>query len=104
MRWYHYIAYFFGGVFLANALPHLGNGVSGHAFQSPFASPPGVGLSSSIINVLWGFFNLVVAYLLVCRVGTFNLRKTSHVLVLGAGILIMALNLAHIFGPLHGGL
>jgi hypothetical protein len=104
MRWYHYIAYFFGGVFLANALPHLGNGVSGHAFQSPFASPPGVGLSSSIINVLWGFFNLVVAYLLVCRVGSFNLRKTSHVLVLGAGILIMALNLAHIFGPLHGGL
>lgn len=104
MRWYHYVAYFFGGVFLANALPHLGNGVSGHAFQSPFASPPGVGLSSSIINVLWGFFNLVVAYLLVCRVGTFNLRKTSHVLVLGAGVLIMALNLAHIFGPLHGGL
>jgi len=43
MRWYHYVAYFFGGAFLANALPHLGNGISGHAFQSPFASPPGVG-------------------------------------------------------------
>ena len=42
MRWYHYISYFFGGVFLANALPHLGNGISGHAFQSPFASPPGL--------------------------------------------------------------
>ena len=47
MRWYHYVAYFFGGAFLANALPHFGNGISGHAFQSPFASPPGVGLSSS---------------------------------------------------------
>ncbi len=47
MRWYHYVAYFFGGAFLANALPHLGNGISGHAFQSPFASPPGVGLSSA---------------------------------------------------------
>ena len=46
MRWYHYVAYFFGGAFLANVLPHLGNGISGHAFQSPFASPPGVGLSS----------------------------------------------------------
>jgi hypothetical protein len=103
MRWYHYIAYFFGGVFLANALPHLGNGISGHAFQSPFASPPGVGLSSSTVNVLWGLFNLVVAYLLVCRVGSFNLRKTSHMLVLGAGILIMSLNLAHYFGALHGG-
>jgi hypothetical protein len=103
MRWYHYPAYFFGGAFLANALPHLGNGVSGYAFQSPFASPPGVGLSSSWVNVLWGFFNLVVAYLLVCRVGSFDLRKTQHVLVLGAGILIMSLMLAHTFAPFHGG-
>ena len=77
MRWYHYLAYFFGGAFLANTLPHLGNGISGHAFQSPFASPPGVGLSSSLVNVMWGLFNLVVAYLLVCQVGSFNLRKTS---------------------------
>src|ERR1017187_13847 len=104
MRWYHYLAYFFGGAFLANALPHLGNGISGHAFQSPFASPPGVGLSSSMVNVLWGLFNLAVGYLLVCRVGSFNLRKTQHALVLGAGILIMSLMLAHAFARLHGGL
>ena len=104
MRWYHYVAYFLGGVFLANSLPHFGNGISGHAFQSPFASPPGVGLSSSTINVLWGLFNLVIGYLLICRVGSFNLRKTAHVLALGAGILVMSLNLAHWFGRLHGGL
>ncbi len=104
MRWYHYISYFFGGAFLANALPHLGNGVSGHAFQSPFASPPGVGLSSSVVNVLWGLLNLTLAYLLVCRVGRFDLRKTAHVLALGAGLLVMSLNLAHYFGKLHGGL
>ena len=103
MRWYHYVAYFFGGAFLANSLPHLGNGISGHAFQSPFASPPGVGLSSSIVNVLWGLFNLAVGYLLICRVGSFDLRKTQHVLVLGAGILTMSLMLANTFGPLHGG-
>jgi hypothetical protein len=103
MRWYHYVAYFFGGAFLANTLPHLGNGISGHAFQSPFASPPGVGLSSSIVNVLWGLFNLAVGYLLICRVGSFDLRKTQHVLVLGAGILTMSLMLANTFGPLHGG-
>jgi hypothetical protein len=75
MRWYHYVAYFFGGAFLANTLPHLGNGISGQAFQSPFASPPGVGLSSATVNVLWGLFNLAVAYLLICRVGSFNLRS-----------------------------
>jgi hypothetical protein len=104
MRWYHNLAYFFGGAFLANTLPHLGNGVSGNAFQSPFASPPGVGLSSSTVNVLWGLFNLAVAYLLICRVGDFNLRNTRHVLALGAGVLVMSLTLAHTFGRLHGGL
>jgi hypothetical protein len=104
MRWYHYVAYFFGGAFLANTLPHLGNGVSGNAFQSPFASPPGVGLSSSMVNVLWGLFNLAVAYLLICRVGDFNLRNTRHVLLVGAGMLVMSLMLAHTFGRLHGGL
>ena len=103
MRWRHDLAYFFGGAFLANALPHLDNGMSGRAFQSPFASPSGVGLSSASVNVLWGFFNLAVAYLLVCRVGSFDLRKTRDVLVLGAGALIMGVIAARIFGPLHGG-
>ena len=35
MHWYQYLAYFFGGAFLANTLPHLGNGISGRSFQSP---------------------------------------------------------------------
>ncbi len=104
MRWYHPVAYFFGGAFLANTLPHLGNGVSGNAFQSPFASPPGIGLSSAMVNVLWGSLNLAVAYLLVCRVGSFGLRKTPHVLILGAGFLGMSLMLANSFGRFHGGL
>jgi hypothetical protein len=104
MRWYHYVAYFFGGAFLANAIPHFVNGVSGQSFQSPFASPPGEGLSSSTVNVLWGFFNLVVGYLLVCRVGTFDLRQTRHVLVVGLGVLLMGIMLARSFGRFHGGL
>jgi len=56
MRWNHYISYFFGGAFLANAIPHLVSGVTGHPFQSPFAHPPGQGLSSATVNVLWGAF------------------------------------------------
>jgi hypothetical protein len=103
-RWYHDVAYFFGGAFLANTIPHLVNGISGLPFQSPFASPPGIGLSSSTVNVLWGMFNLAVAYGLVARVGRFDLRQTRHVAALGLGALIMALMLARHFGEFHGGL
>ena len=102
-RWYHFIAWFFGGAFLANMIPHLVNGISGSSFQSPFASPPGEGLSSAMVNVLWGFFNLMVGYVLVVRIGRFDLRQTKHVVILGLGILVMALMLGHHFGKLHGG-
>ena len=103
MHWYDYLSYFFGGAFLANTLPHLINGISGSPFQSPFAKPPGEGLSSSTVNVLCGFFNLAVAYLLICRVGTFSLYNTCHMITLGAGILAMSLMLARAFGRFHGG-
>jgi hypothetical protein len=103
-RWYHLFAYFWGGAFLANTIPHLVNGISGSPFQSPFASPPGQGLSSSTVNVLWGMFNLLVAYVLVARVGRFDLRQTTHVIALGLGLLLMALVLAHGFGRFHGGI
>jgi hypothetical protein len=104
MRWNHYVSYFLGGAFLANAIPHLVSGITGHPFQSPFASPPGQGLSSAVVNVLWGAFNLAIGYLLVCRVGQFELRRTRHVLVTGIGGLLMAVMLALAFGRFYGGL
>jgi hypothetical protein len=103
MNWLHYISYFFGGAFLTNVIPHLVSGVTGRPFQSPFASPPGEGLSSSTLNVVWGFFNLVIGYALTCRVGEFDLRSTDHVAVFGLGIFLMALMLARTFGRFHGG-
>jgi len=103
MVWVHVIAYFFGGVFLSNAIPHFVNGVMGRPFQSPFARPPGTGLSSSSVNVLWGFANLVAAYLLLVRVGDFALRCPAHVIALGLGVLLMGLFGARQFGRLHGG-
>ncbi len=78
MSWYIYPAYFFGGAFLANFVPHFVNGISGRKFQSPFASPPGKGLSSSTVNVVWGIFNLAVAYLLFLHVGQFSLHNIGH--------------------------
>jgi hypothetical protein len=103
MHWYTYIALFFGGAFLANAVPHFGNGVSGRPFQSPFAKPPGKGLSSSTVNVLWGLLNFFVAWLLLIRVCRFDLHSARQVLIAGAGALLMSLSLARAFGRFHGG-
>ncbi len=103
MQWYTYVAYFFGGAFLVNAVPHFTNGVSGRRFPTPFASPPGKGESSPTVNVLWGTLNLAIGYLLVCHVGEFNFHQTSGVLILGAGGLLMGMQLAGWFGRAYGG-
>ncbi len=103
MPWIPIVSYFFGGVFLANAVPHLVSGMMGKPFQSPFAKPPGAGTSSSTVNVLWGFLNIVVGYVLVCRVGDFALKDTGDVAAFGLGALVMSLFSARHFGRFNGG-
>jgi len=88
---------------VANAIPHFVAGTMGHPFQSPFAKPPGRGLSSATVNVVWGFFNAVVGYLLVAHVGTFHPRAASHILALGMGALLISFSSARHFGQFHGG-
>lgn len=103
MNWLDLVSYFFGGIFAANAVPHYVAGVMGRAFQSPFAKPPGKGLSSSSVNVLWGFLNATVADLLILHVGSFNPRAASHMVAFGIGALFVSLSLARHFGQFHGG-
>jgi hypothetical protein len=103
MHWYNNLAIFIGGAFLANCLPHLMNGISGRPFQSPFASPPGKGLSSPTVNVLWGLFNLLLAYLLAIDLGKFALQNSLQAVLLGAGFLLISLLAARQFGQFHGG-
>ena len=103
MHWSYAVSYFFGGAFLGNSLPHIGNGISGRPFQTPFASPPGRGLSSSTVNVLWGFFNLALAWVLIFEVGTFDMRNPLHAGLVGAGMLVLAVMMARHFGQFHGG-
>jgi hypothetical protein len=103
MPWLNLTAYVFGGAFLCNAAPHLISGVMGRPFQSPFAKPPGQGLSSATVNVLWGSFNLLLAYCLICQVGDFNLRAAPDAAALGLGAFLMALASARLFGRFNGG-
>ena len=101
--WQHDLAYFFGGAFLANAVPHYVSGMMGRPFQSPFAKPSGKGLSSSTVNVLWGFANLVASYFLILRVGQFDLRAPDQIASIGLGLLLMGVMAARTFGRFHGG-
>lgn len=103
MPWAHLIATFFAGVFFTNAIPHFISGVMGRPFQSPFADPPGKGLSSATVNVLWGFANLVFFWLLAFRATHVDVTSLPDVLAFGAGMLAMGLFCAHHFGPFHGG-
>ncbi|MDR3471766.1 MAG: hypothetical protein P4M09_08770 [Devosia sp.] len=103
MAWLILLSYFFGGAFLMNAVPHLTSGVMGERFQSPFAKPPGEGHSSSLVNFTWGFVNLVIGYLLVCRVGEFDLRDPLDAVALGLGVLLCGLFGAYHFGRFNGG-
>lgn len=65
MKWYHLVACFFAGICLANAVPHYVNGISGDAFPTPFANPPGAGLSPPVVNVLWALINIAIGYVLI---------------------------------------
>jgi hypothetical protein len=103
MIWWRDLAYFLGGAFLANAAPHYLSGVMGRPFQTPFAKPRGEGLSSSTVNVLWGFVNLGIAYFLILHVGAFDARAGDQIGSLGLGVLLMGLLAARLFGRFHGG-
>ena len=96
LKWYHYLACFFAGMFLANAVPHFVMGVTSVSFPTPFATPPGKGLSSPTVNVLWGMFNLVVGYLLF-RGGKISKENAWTIVILFAGVLVMAVMLSWSF-------
>ena len=101
MAWYVYVAHFFAGIFLANCVPHFVQGISGRKFQSPFASPPGVGESSATVNVVWGFVNFVVAFLLLAGFGPFKFEISLDALAVGLVMIVISIILAGHFSHLH---
>jgi hypothetical protein len=98
MAWSDGVAYFFGGVFLANFTPHFIAGVSGRRFYSPFAKPPFRGLSSPSVNILWGLCNLLLAYALLMLVGSFEPRRIGHFALVVSGFGLAALGIAGSLG------
>ena len=89
-----YLAHFFAAFFLVNGIPHFVQGVSGSSFQSPFASPPGVGESSAIINVIWGFANFIIGYMLLFNFGDFIIGLNLDTFLTCFGALLTGVALA----------
>jgi hypothetical protein len=90
MAWYHYFSGFWAGMFLANFTPHFINGISGDRFPTPFAKPPGKGLSSPTVNVIWALLNLLAAYFLF-RKGRVSAGDTLSLVVFFSGIALMSI-------------
>ena len=97
-----YLALFASGIFLANGVPHFVQGISGQRFQTPFASPPAVGLSSPIVNVLWGFVNLAIGALLLWYFWPKGVDVLTQWAFVWLGALLTALGLAWHFGRVRG--
>jgi hypothetical protein len=101
MHWYYYLLEFLSGAFLANGVPHFVQGVSGNPFQSPFAKPPGVGESSPLSNVLWGFFNLLAGALLLHFYWPEGDAAWTGWVAFGAGVLLLSVQMSIHFGKVR---
>ena len=97
-----FIALFFAGAFLCNAIPHVVAGLQGMPFPSPFATPRGVGNSSPLINFLWGTFNVCVGVGLLAY-HPVVVGPNLDCLTLLAGALALGCYLALHFGRVRGG-
>jgi hypothetical protein len=95
-----YVWPFLVGVFLCNSIPHLCAGLQGQLFPTPFARPPGVDDSSPIMNVVWGFLNLVIASVIAWYRLNISAARPDGVAALVGG-LVMALCLASHFGKVR---
>jgi hypothetical protein len=96
VNWYQYIACFFAGAFIANFVPHFVQGISGDRFPTPFAHPPGKGLSSPAVNVVWALFNLVIGYALF-RVGKVSSGNDLALAVFFFGIVVVSTASSKVF-------
>jgi hypothetical protein len=100
MTWHSYLASFFAGMFLANAVPHYVYGVCGDPFPTPFSKPPGKGLSSPTVNILWALFNLVVGFFLF-RAGKIWCADYVTLILFFAGITAISIMCSANFASKH---
>jgi hypothetical protein len=102
MPWYIYLFQVVAGALIVNGVPHFTQGVSGAAFPTPFARPPGVGLSAPLVNTLWGFVNLAAGFALLRAIYPKGADTNFEWALVWLGGLLMAVALAWHFGRVRG--
>lgn len=91
------------GALLLNAVPHFVNGISGNTFPTPFADPPGRGLSAPETNVAWALVNLAAGYLLA-RVSVKKYRTPTNVALFILGGILISFMLSMAFADKAAGI
>jgi hypothetical protein len=101
-----YLAHFVAGALFANGIPHFVSGVCGRPFRTPFVRLGGAGAttSSATTNIVWGWLNWLVAYVLFLDVGPRYLGSLVDTVAAAGGVLVMGLVLAQIFSRENRGL
>ncbi len=88
---------FFVGLLFANGIPHFVHGVSGKKFPTPFAKPPGRGLSPAPVNALWGLANFLLAVVLLNIVGGLVLGFNPGFMAFLLGFVLASIGLSTFF-------
>jgi hypothetical protein len=92
------IRFFFAGMFLFNAVPHLTMGISGKTHMTPFKR-----VSSPILNIVWAFSNIVPGLLILGINQDMRIHSLTgnEIWVFLIGGLVMSLMNASLFGNPH---
>jgi deazaflavin-dependent oxidoreductase (nitroreductase family) len=89
-----------GAALLVNAVPHGVAGVRGEPFPSPFADPPGVGMSPPAVNLAWSAVNAVAGGLALRR-GVRTVGEAVAAVV--AGVVTACVLIFHFGDVMRGG-
>ena len=100
MTFLDYIFCFLAGAILANVVPHFVHGISGDRFPTPFAKPPGKGLSSPTLNMVWALFNLLIGYSLF-RLGKVSSGGDPALVLFFSGIAVIGIGSSLRFARKH---
>ncbi|NEJ74272.1 hypothetical protein GR197_27655 [Rhizobium phaseoli] len=95
MPWIAYVVHFIAAAFLTNGVPHFVNGVSGRRFRIPFSQRGKLG--APIVNVVWGWVNFLIAFLLFANIGPLYIGTPGDTIFVAAGMLVAGILLARIF-------